>query len=93
MIRIISSDQPGNYGPMDILYDTSDDTVMIALDVRDYEGGISPQYSEAAVLLTFPDDLVWLISGIEAPDNYTYVRSFPTYQDYCTWLNQNSEIS
>ena len=88
---MISESQPSNFGPMDIFLDKSDDTVMVAVDVRDYKGSISPQYAKAAVLLTFPDDLAWLMLGLEAPENYTYVRSFATYNEYCSWINQNIE--
>lgn len=93
MIRIISESQPGAYGPMDFIFDINAEDVMVAVDLREYDGPINPQYSNAAVLLTYPDDFAWLFGGAELPDHYTYIQIFKTYDDYCSWVNQNTEIS
>lgn len=90
MYLLLIESQPGNYGPMDFLYDTNAEDIMVAVDVRDFKGTISPQYSNAAVLLTYPDDFVWLFSGREEPQEYSYVKPFPTWADYCTWVNTNT---
>lgn len=75
---------------MDVLFDTTAEDVLIAFDLRDYRGTISPQYSSAAVVLIYPDDVAWLFGGLERPEYYGYTKSFKTYQDYCSWINQNT---
>lgn len=92
MIKIISESQPGAYGLcIDYLLDTNASDVMLGVDLRDYTGKITPQFADFAVLLTYADDLIWLLGGIEMPQHYGYVKSFKTYQDYCSWINQNTE--
>lgn len=90
MLKIISSCQPGAFGPMDIILDTKEGDVMVAVDLRDFEETITPQYSRAAVLLTYPDDFAWIFGGLEMPEYYSYIKVFNTYQDYCAWINQNT---
>ena len=90
MIRIIST-QPGAYGPMDFLFDTTAEDVMVAVDIRECTESVNPQFSEVAVILTYPDDFPWLFGGVEMPDYYTYIKTFKTYQDYCSWINNNIE--
>ena len=92
MIRIISESQSGAYGPMDFLYDTTAEDVMVAVDIREYAGNINPQFANAAVLLTYPDDFAWLFGAADPPEYYTYIKTFKTYQDYCSWVNGNLEI-
>ena len=92
MIRIISESQPGACGPMDFIYDTNAEDVMVAVDLRDYDGPINPQYSNAAVLLTYPDDFAWLFGGAELPEHYNYIRTFKTYSEYAKWVNLNTEV-
>lgn len=89
MYTIISESQTGAYGlSMDFLLDS--DGVMLAVDLRDYTGTIAPQFADVAVLLTYPDDLLWLLGGIEKPEYYSYVKTFKTYEDYCRYINQNT---
>lgn len=91
MFLLICESQPGENGlSIDYLFDTSDESVMVAVDLRDYRGRISPQFADNAVLLTYADDLLWLLGGEEKPEYYSYVRSFKTYQDYCSWFNNNT---
>ena len=94
MIKIISESQPGAYGlSIDYLFDTNGEDVMLGVDLRDYTGKITPQFADAIVILTYADDLIWLFGGIEKPQYYGYVRTFKTYQEYCSWINQNTETS
>ena len=75
---------------MDFLYDTNSQDTMVAVDIRDCKEPISPQYSDAAVLLTYPDAFAWLFGNAEIPEYYTYVKTFKTYGDYCSWINRNT---
>lgn len=94
MYKIISESQPGAHGlSIDYLFDTREKEVLLAVDLRGYTGKISPQFSDAIVLLTYADDLIWLFGGIEEPQYYGYVKPFETYQEYCSWVNKNTEIS
>jgi hypothetical protein len=77
---------------MDFIYDTNAEDVMVAVDLRDYKGLITPQFADSAVLLTYPDSLVWIFGAAEEPMYYSYVKRFETYDDYCSWVNQNTEI-
>lgn len=90
MIKIISESQPGAFGPMDVIQDLNAEDVMVAVDLRDYKGPISPQYSQAAVILTYPDDFAWIFGGAEEPEYYSYIKIFHTFQDYCSWINKNT---
>ncbi len=90
MIKIIVENQIGAFGPMDIILDNEE--VFVAVDVRDYNGIITPQYADAAVLLLGPDDFAWAFGGAERPEYYGYVKPFASYADYCGWLNTNLEI-
>lgn len=90
MILLLVNNQPGAFGPMDILYDTVADDIMVAVDIRDYKGPLNPQLSGAQVLVSYPDDFAWMFGlATEQPDYYGYLRMF-NYQDYCAWLNRNS---
>ena len=75
---------------MDLLFDTADKTVMVAVDVRSYTGNIEPQYCSAAVLLTYPDDLPWIFGNAVEDKQWSYVHPFYRYEDYCAWLNRNN---
>ena len=93
MIKIISESQPGAYGlSIDYILDLTASDVMITVDLRYFTGTITPQFSDSAVILTYADDLIWLLGGTEQPHCYEYVKSFKTYQEYCSWVNQNHEI-
>ena len=90
MLALLIESQPGAFGPMDFLYDTNADDIMVAVDVREYKGPINPQLSEAQVLVCYPDDFAWIFSLTgEQPDHYGYLRMF-NYKDYCSWINRNS---
>ena len=90
MIILLVESQLGALGPMDIIYDTASDDIMLGIDIRDYNGPINPQLSEAQVIVCYPDDIAWAFSLTgEQPDYYGYLRMF-NYQDYCAWVNQNS---
>lgn len=90
MIALLIESQPGAFGPMDFLYDTNAEDIMVAVDVRDYKGPINPQLSKAQVLVCYPDDFAWIFSLTgEQPDYYGYLRMF-NYHDYCAWINRNS---
>ena len=91
MIRIISESQPGAYGlSIDYILDLAASDVIIAVDLRDFTGTITPQFSDAIVILTYADDLIWLFGGTEKPEYYGYVKTFKSYQEYCSWVNLNS---
>lgn len=90
MLKLISQSQPGAFGEMDFLYDQNAEDVLVAVDIRDYKETITPQLSGYSVLLTYPDDFAWIFEGLEMPEYYSYIKPFKTYQDYCTWINQNT---
>lgn len=90
MIILLIESQPSALGPLDFLYDTAADDIMVAVDVRDYKGPINPLLSEAQVIVCYPDDIAWAFSLTgEQPDYYGYLRMF-NYQDYCAWVNHNA---
>ena len=89
MIKIISNSQPGAYG-LSIDYLLDGEEVMLGIDLRDFTGTTPHQFSDAIVILTYADDLIWLFGGLEKPQYYSYVRTFKSYQEYCSWVNLNS---
>ena len=94
MLKLISESQPGAYGPMDFLFDTNAEDVMVAVDIRDYDGPLNPQLIGAQVLVSYPDDYAWMFGLTTQPPNYFgYLRIFTRYEDYCRWVCLNSEIS
>ena len=42
MLKLISQSQPGAFGEMDFLYDQNAEDVLVAVDIRDYKGKITP---------------------------------------------------
>lgn len=91
MIRIIS-EQISAFGPITVLYDTCSEETMLAVDLRDYKGAITPQYADAVALVLYPDDVAWVFAGAEKPEYYGYVKPFASYDTFCSWFNQQIEI-
>lgn len=89
MLILLIESQPSSYGPMDFLYDTAANDIMVAVDVRDYKGPIMPQLSDAQVLVCYPDDFGWMFSLTGEQPDHCYLRLF-SYKDYCSWINQNA---